>query len=232
MKLCVISPKICKDSAKVLADNVKAFRSNPYAAKRTVYTDFDFVFNFGCKKDIKYKRIINKPSSVKLCANKIETYKVLKENKIPTVSYVLNQKDVPKSWNWVVCREKVDGRNCEGVLITRPYDLVDNCPLYTKFFPHDEEYRIVVFNKKVVARFKKGEEQDGLRELIEMQPRGFKELDEACVKACEALDIDYAGVDVLCKETTGKYVVLEVNSGGMLNEEVLPTIVNYIQGLK
>ena len=231
MNYCVVAPKICKESAKLLADSIKAFRSNPYAAKRTNYKEFDVVFNFGCAKSIDYNKIINKPEAVALCTNKVATYERLKQHKVSTVSYVTSDKDVPKSWNWVVCRETVDGRNCDGVLITRPYDLVLNCPLYTKFFSHDEEYRIVVFNNKVVARFKKDKEDQGLRELILMQPQGFKAIDEACVKACKAVEIDYAGVDVLCKEKTGEFIVLEINSGGMLNEEVLPTIVEYFKGI-
>jgi hypothetical protein len=228
--ICVVHPKVCKESAKYLADELGCPRFNPY--KTEIDTDkFDIVFNFGCSKNLTYKKVINKPSSVSLCNNKIETYKKLQEAGIPTVSYVTEDKAIPKSWSWVVCREKVNSRNCEGVLITKPDEITKGLPLYTKYIPHKDEYRIVVFMGKVVARYKRGEVVGGFRNLILMHKQGFSEVDKACVLACKALDIDYAGLDVLWNETYQKYYILEANSGGVLTEDVAPHIVRYIKGL-
>lgn len=187
------------------------------------------VFNYGSSKVFNLKDMINPPAAVDLSVNKINTYRVLKANLVPTVTFVLNEKDVPDYWSWVVCRSTVTGRNCEGVLITRPYDIVKDCPLYTKYFTHTDEYRIVVYKGNVLSRYRKANLKDGQYELEPMTHHGFAELDASCIEAAKAIGLDYCGVDVLCNEKTGNYVVLELNSGPLLTDETEEALVKLIK---
>jgi tetrahydromethanopterin:alpha-L-glutamate ligase len=82
----------------------------------------------------------------------------------------------------------------------------------TPDFPHD--YRIFVINKKVIAAMRR----IGNTWVNNVAAGGRCEavipndaLAELALKATDALDIDYAGVDII-QANTGEYYVLEVNS--------------------
>jgi tetrahydromethanopterin:alpha-L-glutamate ligase len=82
----------------------------------------------------------------------------------------------------------------------------------TPEFPHD--YRIFVINKKVVAAMKRigdtwvnNVAAGGRCENVEPNEK----LTELALKATDALDIDYAGIDII-QDKNGEYFVLEVNS--------------------
>lgn len=187
------------------------------------------VFNYGSSKPPVFPNMVNSPAGVELSVNKINTYRVLKANLVPTVTFVQNEKDVPAHWNWVVCRSTVTGRNCEGVLITRSYDLVKECPLYTKYFTHTDEYRIVLYKGNVLSRYRKANLNAGQYDLELMTHHGFAEVDASCIEAAKAIGLDYCGVDVLCNEKTGNYVVLELNSGPLLTDETEEALVKLIK---
>lgn len=230
MKICVVHPKITSTSAKKLAVAIGAHVYNPY--KGGHYDQYDLVFNYGYGGGAVghlSTNQINPCASVVKSTDKIACYDLFKKHKVPTCDYVTNQKDVPQTWNWVVCRETTTGRNCEGVTITRPYDLIPNCPLYTKFFTHDAEYRMIVYKGKVLGRYRKCNLQDGQFDLEYMLPQGFEELDKSACNAAKAVGLDYAGVDVLCQEKTGKHIVLEVNSGPLLTDEVCAQLVKLLK---
>lgn len=230
MKICVVHSKRTRESAEALSLALDARRHNPYSVRHK--GNYDLVFNYGYAGGALHhlgKNIINAPEGVLNSINKITTYRKLKESKVPTCNYVLDQKDVPKSWTWAVCRETVVGSNCEGVMITRPYDLIPNCPLYTEFFKHDAEYRMVIYKDRVLGRYRKCNLHEGNFDLEYMLAQGFEELDESAINAVKAVGLDYAGVDVLCQEKTGKHIVLEVNSGPLLMDEVCAKLVKLLK---
>jgi RimK family alpha-L-glutamate ligase len=84
--------------------------------------------------------------------------------------------------------------------------------IQTPDFPHD--YRVFVIGKKVVAAMKRIGDSwvnniaaGGRCENVD--PNG--QLCELALKATEALQIDYAGIDII-QDKSGEYYVLEVNS--------------------
>lgn len=228
--MIVVSGKPTCVSARRLAKALDVPYYNLSKVAMPPFKPGQVVFNYGSSKPVLLPNMINPPAAVELSVNKINTYRVLKANLIPTVSFVLNEKDVPQTWNWVVCRSTVTGRNCEGVLITRPYDLLKDCPLYTKYFTHTDEYRIVVYKNNVIARYRKANLNEGQYELELMTHGGFEEVDEPCIQAARAIGLDYCGVDVLCNERTGNYLVLELNSGPLLTDETEAALVKLIKG--
>jgi glutathione synthase/RimK-type ligase-like ATP-grasp enzyme len=172
--------------------------------------------------DVGYKGVVeNPPTSVKISINKILTYNVLTAYGVPTCQYVTSAKNIPKNWERVVSRETITGRNCEGVMISDRDDITSNCPLYTKFFHHTHEYRIVMWKDEVVARYHKKPTKDGKQMLLKlMLPVGFAEVDEACKLAMAATGLDLAGIDVLVDEETQDFIVLETNSGPLFTDEM------------
>lgn len=225
MTICVVYPAVCAESSKELAKALGGIRWNPYQ-QDIPRKKISLYFNYGVSDCtlIEHPRmqtpVINLPMAVRIAKNKIQSYYAFKRAGVATCEFVTREQDVPNSWKWVVCRDEVEGRNCDGVLICPRDDLVHNCPLYTKFFPNDEEHRIVVFKGKVVARYMKGNFKGEYCELIHMQRNGYEELDSTAIMAARAVDLDYAGVDLLFDSKSGRHVCLEINSGPLLTDEV------------
>lgn len=232
MKICVVHPSVTKESAGKLAEILKADTWNPYKTNR--YKDYDVLFNYGCSDFyvFRYDKVINSPEAVRISTDKIKTYEALKKGGVPTCEYVTKKNQIPASWKWVVNRATVTGRNCEGVLITVREEALDNQPLYTKFFHHTEEHRIVVFKGEIVGRYMKTNLNEGEYELTAMLPDGYGALDRSAVAACRAVGLDYAGVDILCTRGGARHIVLEVNSGPLLTEEAQEFFVNKFKNLK
>lgn len=224
MKICVIHPKIGLESASRLADALGADLSNPFLEDRRDYRKYDVVFNYGCSRDIYAKKFINPPRAVATAKSKVATFEVLHQAQVPTVQFTTHKNQVPKDWGFVVCRESVDGARGEGLEYVERGDALPDAALYTEYFTHVAEYRIVVFNGVVVARYKKVVKKDGWHFILYV-PDGFEQVDADCIKAAKAIGIDYVGFDVL-ENKKGACVILEANSAPLLTEEVLEAIEN------
>lgn len=231
MKICVVHPNVTKESAGKLAKAIGASLCNPNKSWIPVA---DLYFSYGYSGQalaaIHKSRVINPPASIRVSTDKIKSYEAFRKAGVPTCEYVTKQQDIPKSWKWIVCRETVTGRNCEGVTITQQQNIVPNCPLYTKFFDHDEEHRIVVFKGQVIGRYMKTNLKDGEYELTPMLADGYEGVDLSAIAACRAVGLDYAGVDILHSNRSGKHLVLEINSGPLLTDESLEFFINYFKG--
>lgn len=224
MKICVVHPAATKESAARLAEAVNGVTWNPYKDYRPRGT-FDLYFNYGVSDEPHLElpqlqaQLVNPPRAIRISTDKIASYKAFQKAGVPTCEFVTRYEDVPKNWEYVVCREVVNGRNCEGILITHRFDIVKGNPLYTRFFKHTEEHRIVVYKGAVVARYMKTNLKRGMYDLQLMQAYGYEEVDRIAIAAARAVGLDYAGVDILHDGTCGKSLCLEINSGPLLTDE-------------
>lgn len=221
MKILVISPKAAEDSAKRLAKEIGADYINPYQTGRVSFREYRLVINYGFSTNIitnANANVFNEPSSVRKCINKMTTLDTLANAGVPVPDY---DHLVKKNWELVVCHTKPDGRKNEGIEYWDMYDQKPVPPayLYTKFYHHRGEYRVVVLCGKVVGRYRKVE-RDGTWDLELRDKRGFEHMDEICIRAARALGIDYVGFDVLA-QTKNDCVIIEANSGPILTEEAI-----------
>ena len=186
-----ISSKILATALKNNGVHAEVFNINDVG--RTNFTDFDHVFAYGCSASTLHKNRINTAQAVSRCVSKPKTFDALKEANVNTVEYCL-KKPIPKHWDWVVIRDKIDGRKAEGLNYHENNMDVPTGRLYTEYFEHKYEYRIMVFRGDVVGRyFKKTLGGDW---YFNLQPAaGFKEMDDHCIRAAKALGIDYVGVN-------------------------------------
>ena len=90
--------------------------------------------------------IINPTEFVSLCADKTETLQFCAEKEIPHVEFTT---DDDEAYEWlqegcvVVGRETTKGRGGEGILVFEHIeDFVSKLPLYTKYFPKKQEWRV------------------------------------------------------------------------------------------
>lgn len=227
MKICVIHPQVSYESARDLANQMGWDLVNPFKTNRRDFMEYAGVFNYGCNRQITARNVINKTKSVATCINKIATFEVFKKAGIPTVEYVTRKADVPYYWDSVAVRTKADGAKNEGLSF---FDFVNggivpDGVLFSKYFEHEYECRIVVFLGKVVGAYIKRDE-DGEWQFDECELS--EGLTKHAIEAAKALDIDYVGFDVLCAED-GSYVFLEANSGPVLIEDVAAAIKEYIK---
>lgn len=220
MKILVISPKAAEDSAKRLAVELGAKYENPYQTGRLVFKDYALVINYGFSTNIVTNanaNVLNEPSAVRKCINKLKTLQSL-EGHVPLPEYSQRIRD---TWNTVVCHTKPDGRKNEGIEYWYRYEdkPIPNAYLYTEYYAHRGEYRVVVLCGKVVGRYRKVE-RDGTWDLELRDKRGFEHMDDICIRAARALGIDYVGFDVLA-QTKNDCVIIEANSGPILTEEAI-----------
>lgn len=227
MKIVVLHPKVALESATTLAKALKADICNPFEEDRRDFRRYDVVFNYGCHRALYYKSIINDGDVVGICKDKVETFQALKKAGVPCPDFVTRKQNVPKHWEQIVIRETVDGARAEGLDYRLQGEEIPNGALFTEYFPHKYEYRIVVFNGKVVGRYRK-QVRNGEWCFQLMHPQGFEEVDKDCVKAAQAIGIDYVGFDVL-ENKEGKCIILEANSAPIITDEVIEAITKFFK---
>lgn len=237
MKNIVIVTTKCGQSSRALATalntrshgELKATVFNPEKQYR-VFSEKEFIFRYGCSLEIPSRfnhRTINTRQAVKTCVSKIKTLEILKQNRIPCVDYTTDWSKIPKTWETIVIRRKENSRKGEDLDYASREELhkFKDAELFTEFFEHKYEYRIIVFNGAVVGRYYK-REIDGEWNFMVQPARGFEVMDAACIKASQALGIDYVGYDVVAN-TKKDFRILEANSGPIITEEAEEAIVSY-----
>lgn len=187
------------------------------------------VFNYGCSAKTPCKTVINSVAAVECCIDKVSTFQVLRHAGVPVPNFVTNQHQVPKHWEQIVCRADARGCKNEGMQIISQGEAIPKAALYTEYFFHKKEYRVVVFKGKVVAIYSKEEDGEGGWDLIFRVNKGFEAINKACLDAAKALNIDYVGFDVVAK-TKKDFVILEANTGPILTEEVQEFLVRKLKG--
>lgn len=232
MSICVIHPVVSKESAEYLADNIGAAITNPFKADKRDFREYDVVFNYGCNREIYAKKVINKQKSVAVCIDKVATYKVFKAAGVATVDFVTRKQDIPKSWATVVVRPDAKGSQAKDLDYGYQSlgEAIPDGGLFTEYFQHVNEYRIVVFMGKVVGRYYKEKQPNNTWKFVLCTKAGFKDIDNSALRASEALQIDYVGFDVL-EDQEGSYRFLEANTGPIMTDESLKAIKKYFKSL-
>lgn len=220
MNILVISPKASEDSAKRLAKELKAVYTNPYKSGHNDFVMYDVIINYGYSQPFKMHRnvfLVNSFDAVRACIDKRATLHSLAIIGAPVPEFATKIKD---EWDTVICHTKPDGRKNEGIEHWYRQDDKPIPPayLYTNYYPHRGEYRVVVLKGKIVGRYRKVLDAEGMWSLELRDKRGFEEMDAACLKAARALRIDYAGFDVLAQKKDN-FVIIEANSGPILTDE-------------
>lgn len=134
--------------------------------------------------------------------------------KVPNLPWLARKRHHVKGKDIVVCENLLDVRN---VLEAKEHDF------FSVFIPTQTEYRVWVIRDQAIATYEKtfkgkGEYEGFMRNRrfgfkFEKRDnlRGLRKLEEPCVKAVAALNMDFGGVDVILGKD-GKFYVLEVNT--------------------
>lgn len=224
MKRLIIFPyKMGSESAKLLANELGAKRV--YSDGRYKYKSNDVILNWGNSNVPRWAtpntHWINTPEQVALASNKISTLHQLTLSTIPLcevggapLEFTMER---PTAEQWlsegaiVYCRTTVCGSGGSGIVVATSLDEIVNAPLYTKGVANDKEYRVHVFNGKVIDFARKGlrrteDEADRPSYLVRNHTKGWvfiregvelpEVVKETAIKAIESLGLTFGGVDI------------------------------------
>ncbi len=235
--------KMASRSGKSLASLMSIKRV--YQNKNYKPRNGDIIINWGSTKIPSWinklnanTTLLNNPNCVRTAVNKLETFRHLTFNGIPTVEWTTKYED---AFNWaenenkVVERHTLCGYGGSGVVVANDsFELNCTAPLYTKFIEKAMEYRLHVFRGNVFdiqqKKRRSGQDTDGTiknkssgwvfcRNNITPLPENAQEI---AIKTIQVLGLDFGAVDMLVKN--GKVYVLEVNTAVGLEGT---TLLNY-----
>lgn len=226
-----------QESSKALAEGLVEAGVNAHfvdAKREEIRNLSGTVFSYGTSIPTgRARKRYNSPEAVSRCVDKRLTFQALRKASVPTCEWT-NDPKVAKEWGFAVCRERSDNRRNEGMTYWYQEEgPIPDAALYTKWFDHIREYRVVVFQGESFIYFKSTDEEKGEWNLNFRPCRGpwLERMSTYAVDAADALGIDYVGFDVLMN-SKGEVCFLEGNSSPVLCDEVRLAIINHFKDIK
>lgn len=159
--------------------------------------------------------------------DKIHQYEYFKAQGIPAPEFTTSKTEA-KSWateGVVFCRTLTKASEGKGIVVAESPEEVVNAPVYTKYLKKKREFRVHIFQDKIVTVLEKRRKKDfegntdaKIRNTANgyvfchenvIEPAGIREL---ALKARKVTNSDFAGVDIGYNEKFNKLFVIEVNS--------------------
>jgi hypothetical protein len=113
-----------------------------------VLNDDDTIINWG-DSQCTHLFPLNKSSAIRLVANKLTAFDAFSSANVPIPAYAKAKADV--GWEGLtVVRHKLTGHSGEGIELCDAAELPD-APLYVKYIPKEQEYRIHVGTSRVAG---------------------------------------------------------------------------------
>lgn len=191
---------------------------------------------------------LNNPLAVERATDKRLTLHALSNAGIACPDYSTDREEAV---NWleegsgVVCRTLARASAGKGIVIAGSQEELVDAPLYTRYIKKVEEYRVHVFNGRVIDVQRKARSTDVPDEQVNWQVRthanGFifaregvelpVEAQALCIDAVAALGLDFGAVDIVYNAKKNQYYVLEINTAPGLEGQTLISYADAIQEL-
>ena len=235
MKKIVIYPyKMSSVSGYALSAGLACKRVYPdrkYRPKKN-----DLIVNWGNSKNPKWvKGMLNNPAFVANAINKLKTFEILKLGGVSTPEFTTDI-EVAKTWETIVERHTLTGSQGSGIKISTP-ETIQTAPLYSKYVKPDREYRVHVFNGKVIDYALKRKREGVETSMIKNHANGYifsrrydkrrDDIMDVAVRAVGALGLDFGAVDIV--RSKDSVYVLEVNTSPGVEGT---TLISYINAIK
>lgn len=189
------------------------------------------LINWGCSsfpRKITHDGVFNPPDCVAVAVNKLQSFNALKGS----VSIPDFTEDAVEASKWlaegvtVVARTKLTGHSGEGIIIVEKEEELPHAPLYVKYIPKKEEYRLHVFRDKVFfvqqKKRNKAIPDNRISWKVRNHGNGFiyahKDVDvpekakEQAIMSIKELGLDFGAVDVIYNNKQDKFYILEINT--------------------
>lgn len=162
------------------------------------------------------------------CKDKISQYAWFSSQAIPALDYTCSH-ETAKAWTAdgqvVFARLLTRSSEGKGIVVCETPESVPVAPVYTKYKKKKKEFRVHIFQQKVVAVLEKRKRKDFTDERDTrirntangyvfcrdnvVEPEGLREL---ALKASNVTASDFRGVDIGFNEKLNELFVIEVNS--------------------
>lgn len=197
----------------------------------------DAIINWGSsafnREMVNVGKVFNPPEAIRKASNKLTTLSILKEAGVSVPEFTTERAGAAE-WPVVVARKVLNGHSGEGIEIVEDGGEIPDAPLYTKYVKKVDEYRIHVFQGKVIFQQRKARKKevpdDQVNWKIRNHGNGFifahQGVDvalggiNAAVAAVQALGLDFGAVDLI-RTKDNQFYVLEVNTACGLEGETL-----------
>lgn len=191
---------------------------------------------------------LNRPNPVRTATNKLLALSALSAQGIPCPDYAETRQ---RALEWieegsgVVCRTLLRSSGGNGIVIANTPDELVDAPLFTRYLKKKNEYRVHVFDGRVIDVQRKARSTSVADELVNWQVRthenGFifaregVELPEVAlsiaIDAVGSIGLDFGAVDMVYNEKQDQYYVLEINTAPGLEGQTLISYADAIQQL-
>lgn len=220
--------------ARNLANAVRGIRIREGGTYRP--SNRDLIVNWGSPRALNWMgrlaagHLLNPPQAVARAINKIRTFEILREANIPIPEFAtrrqLAEQLFTREGTRVLCRTSVTAHSGRGIEVATNRRELVQAPLYVKYVPKREEYRIHVFNGAIIdieqKRRRNGVEQDQEERLVRSHRNGWVyarndivapnvAVRNAAIGAVRALGLHFGAVDLGYHPTHGVRVY-EVNT--------------------
>lgn len=241
------------DSARKLSREMRIKRVRPPAESAYVPRAGDVIINWGSSSipetwQQRCGYILNSPDAVRLASNKLRAFELLNSKGIKIPKYTLDV-EVARKWarrRIVFGRRLLRSSSGRGIEIyKRPEDVREGLPLYVRYVPKKDEYRVHVLMGEVIDIQKKmrrsGEflGDPEIRNMVRNYDNGWvfgrsgiappRDVIEQSIAAVAALGLDFGAVDVGWTENIQQATVYEVNTAPGLTGS---TVTNYARAIR
>ena len=227
-------------SAKLLARTLGILRVTPRYRKKSR----DFIINWGSTQPMNCD--MNQPSAVAIATNKLLSFNRWREAGFEDIPQFTTDVNQAKAWiednlGKVYCRTLLTSREGNGIVVAETVDQLVHAPLYTLQTKCKYEYRVHVFNGRVIdatIKRKRTTESTGSTESDDGRVRSVsgtsynpeirnhnngwvfcrsnfelpQSVGESATRSCAVLDLNFGAVDIGFRERDGKCFVYEVNT--------------------
>lgn len=244
MSIKLLPYKAGSQSAKALAEalGIKRLKLNN---SKWMGKAGDTVINWGNSGNVPLAvgkgTILNNPKFVGTAANKLKTQRALDGSKycLPYMTDINKAKVAIVHGETIVCRTKLTGNSGDGIVIAETVDQLVDAPLYTVYKKKTQEYRVHVFDGKVISVQRKARKRDVEDDKVNWKVRnldggfifartGFDvplSVVNSALGAMKDLRLDFGAVDVGYHKDVGTYVY-EVNTACGLDGS---NLVDYVE---
>lgn len=191
--------------------------------------------------------VLNKPEAVQKSVNKLTAFQCFEDADVAIPEFTTDIEDA-RSWindgKKVVCRTKLSSYGGEGIVIAEGAEQLVEAPLYVKYVPKEQEYRVHVLRGNAFFAQRKARKLEVPDDQVNWQVRnlagGFiyanqnveisEEVRTQSVAAVSALGLDFGAVDVVVTQR-GRVYALEVNTACGLSGTTLDKYVEAFRGI-
>lgn len=249
-RLFVLPYKAASASAKALAQSLNCKRlkleNSTYQPRRT-----DLIINWGNQRGLTRIQdgscnMLNEMVSVSTASCKRSSFELMSQSGVSIPEWT-TQREVAAQWieegATVVVRTLLRASSGRGIVLASDLTQLQDAPLYVKYVPKKDEYRVHVFNGTIIDVQRKMRKSDVPDDDVNWKIRnlsggfifgreGVSLPDVALDTAAEAvasLGLDFGAVDLIWNERSNTYYVLEVNTAPGLSGT---TLVKYTEAIQ